>query len=747
MNRVALLRGIPQRMPESTHCHPAAAPAGSRSASQRQTHSIKTASLDLTDTNPSGKARERLARRSNRFGGCAALAISAGLLLTGTGCTLVQSRQSLEIERWEMARTPVDRTAARLGNDTAENLFWAKSFYDRLMAVEGPRTIENTLVPYNHMNMHLEASLSECSLLYNVHPAEAVRKMAEKGEQQVAQRVTELSLDRDLYEAIKSVDIADADAKTKYYVKKILQDFRRAGVDLGDDERARIAALNEEILALGQTFARNIAADVREITVESPADLAGLPQDWIDGHPPAADGKIHITTQYPDSVPFLNYAHNGDARRRLFLAYRNRGYPANINVLDQLIASRHELANLLGYSTYADYITEDKMIGSAEATQKFIDRLARAGEEAARREKQMLLERKRQDDSGAEHIDAWEGSYYQNMVKAETYAFDAQSVRPYFNFEDVQDGIFTLTGKLFGIRYEPVNGLDLWHEDVTAWDVYEGNRILGRFYLDLHPRDNKYGHAAQFDYRGGVKGLRLPQAVLVCNFPDPKNSKNGVALMDHSQVVTFFHEFGHLLHSIFAGHQPWLGISGISTEWDFVEAPSQILEEWCYASKPLQVFARHHETGEPIPEELVKKLKRAANFGKGLQNARQLFLSAVSLTYYNRNPDSLDTTDTLKELAEKYYPYRHADGTHLQCNFGHLDGYSAIYYTYRWSLVIAKAMLSRFEAEGLMNTRTASDYRKAVLDPGGSKPAADLVKDFLGKPYSFTPFEKWLNKS
>ncbi|MGB0716343.1 MAG: M3 family metallopeptidase, partial [Phycisphaerae bacterium] len=328
----------------------------------------------------------------------------ASVIVPMTGCSLVQSNQSVEIERWEMAQTPLDRSAAKLDNDIAENLFWADTFYERIMSVEGDRTVENTLIPFNHMHMHLEASASECSLLFNVHPAESVRTMAEKGEQKIAQRRTELLLDRDLFEAIKAVDLDDADAKTKYFVKKVLREFRHNGVDRSDEERARIAALQEEILSLGQSFARNIAGDVREITVESPAELDGLPKDWIAKHKPAADGKIHITTQYPDSVPVLNYAHNADVRQRMFQVYRNRGYPANIAVLDQLIARRHELATLLGYSSYADYITEDKMIRSAEATEKFIDRLAKAGKAAAEREKQMLLARKRQDMPNAEHI-------------------------------------------------------------------------------------------------------------------------------------------------------------------------------------------------------------------------------------------------------------------------------------------------------------------------------------------------------
>ena len=296
------------------------------------------------------------------------------------------------------------------------------------------------------------------------------------------------------------------------------------------------------------------------------------------------------------------------------------------------------------------------------------------------------------------------------------------------------------------MTYRQVHGLKLWHKDVTAWDVHESGRHLGRFYLDLHPRPDKYGHAAQFDYRTGIAGRRLPHAVLVCNFPNPADSPTGVALMEHSEVETFFHEFGHLLHTIFSGHRRWMGNSGITTEWDFVEAPSQMLEEWCYDAEALQLFARHYQTGESIPARLVQGLRAAADFGKGLNAAHQMFYAAVSLNYYNRDPANMNTTNMLVELQERYSPFPYVEDTHFQCSFGHLDGYSAYYYTYMWSLVIAKDMFSKFAVEGLLNADTAMYYRNSVLDPGGSKKASDLVEDFLGRAFSFDAFEAWLNR-
>jgi thimet oligopeptidase len=667
-------------------------------------------------------------------------------MMTACGCASSGEMSKPLDARWALSVTPLDRSAAQLDNDTAEHLAWAKTYRKRLLGADGPRTIANTLVPYNQMMMHLDASKNECELLARVHPDEGVRMTAEEGEQEAAKYLTELKLDRDLYAAFQALDVSGADDATQFLVHKILRDFRRAGVDQPTDTRRRAAALNDDIVKLGQAFAKNTREDQREILLDSPAELDGLPADWIEKHQPQADGKIHVSTKYPDYAPFMTYARNATARKAIYQQFKNRGYPQNIETLDQLIAKRHELATLLGYPHWAAYATEDKMIETAERARAFIDKITETSRGPALRDYTFLLEQKKRDDPNASKVADWEKGYYERQVKAERFSFDPQAVRPYFNFRDVLSGLFDLTQKLFGVTYRKVEGVKLWHEDVTAWDVFEGEKQLGRFYLDLHPRENKYGHAAQFDYRTGIAGVRLPQAALVCNFPNPRSSSNGVALMEHDDVVTLFHEFGHLLHTIFSGHRKWMGNSGINTEWDFVEAPSQMLEEWCYDVDALRLFAKHYETGRPIPGELVENLRRAADFGKGLYAAHQMFYAAVSLNYYNRDPQDLDTTDLLMELQDVYSPFDYEEGTHFQCSFGHLDHYSAFYYTYMWSKVIAKDLFSKFEREGVLNTDTSRHYRKTILDPGGSKKAGMLIEDFLGRPYSFDAYKTWLRR-
>lgn len=666
-------------------------------------------------------------------------ALMSGCMSTGTSETMRTSPE------WSLDSTALNPTAAELSNSTAERLAWAKVLRSRIPnASDGP-TVASALKPYNEMMMHLDAAMNEAALLARVHPDAVVRKTAEDSERDVQKFLTALKLDRALFDTFATIDTRATDPATQFLCEKVLRDFRRAGVTRSDPERARFAAINDEIVKLGQEFARNIREDEREVAFDSLADLDGMPADWLQKHAPGTDGKIRVSTRYPDYYPFQTYARTADGREKLYKEFKNRGYPKNMDVLKKLLTRRHELATMLGYRSWADYITEDKMIGSAANARSFIDRIAEASRPAAERDRDALLARKRKDVPGATKVEDWENAYYQQLVKVEEYGFDAQTARPYFNFPDVLQGLFDITGKLFGIRYQRVDGLALWHADVTAWDVFDGKRHVGRFYLDLHPREHKYGHAAQFDYRTGVDGARLPQAALVCNFPNPRDGKDGLALMEHSEVVTFFHEFGHLLHALLAGHQPWIRNSGISTEWDFVEAPSQMLEEWCFDAKALQLFAKHYQTREPIPAELVARLRKARDLGKGVWTAHQDFYAALSLNYYDADPANMDLQAMAVKIQEKFSPFPYVPDTHFQCSFGHLDEYSAIYYTYLWSLVISKDLFSEFQRDGLFDAKTAKRYRQRVLEPGGSKPAAELVRDFLGRPHNFESFEAWLN--
>jgi thimet oligopeptidase len=382
------------------------------------------------------------------------------------------------------------------------------------------------------------------------------------------------------------------------------------------------------------------------------------------------------------------------------------------------------------------------MIGSEVAAAAFVARISEAAGARMRRDYAQLLAHKRAEVPDAERVEPWDSAYLQERVKAERHGFSSQEVRPYLEYGRVKAGVLEVTGRLFGIRYRPVEDAEVWHPEVEVLDVMEGERLLGRVYLDMHPREGKYKHYAQFALASGQEGRRLPEGALVCNFPRP--APGAPALLEHSDVRTFFHEFGHLLHHVLGGHTRWAAQSGVATEWDFVEAPSQMLEEWVWDPEVLALFARHVEGGAPVPAELVRRMRAADEYGKGLMVRQQMFYAAVSLELHRREPLGLDTTALVAELQERHTPFRHVPGTFFHESFGHLDGYSAIYYTYMWSLVIAKDLLGPFRAEGLLSPGPALRYRRAVLEPGGSRPAAQLVEGFLGRPYAFDAFAAWL---
>jgi thimet oligopeptidase len=587
---------------------------------------------------------------------------------------------------------------------------------------------------WNDAQTALSNAASVGSLFSEVHPDEAVRERAESVAQQVQKLDTDLGLDTGLYAVLAGLDTSGLDADAARVLERTLRDFRRSGVDQDETTRDRLRELSERAILLSQEFSKNIREDVRSIRL-TPDRLAGMPKDWVDAHPVDDEGLVTVTTDYPDVVPFRTFARDARARRDLVTEFLTIAWPANDRVLQEIFAVRREHAALLGYASWADYDAEVKMIGSGKAIGEFIDRISELSASSAERDKGVLLERLRQDRPDATDIDGADVSYYAELVRKEQLAVDAQQVRTYFSFESVRQGLLDVTGRLFGLEWSPVAREDArtWHEEVATYDVsFQGERI-GRIHLDLHPREGKYKHAAQFDLVRGVAGTQLAEGVLVCNF--------NRGLMEHDEVVTLFHEFGHLVHHVLAGRTEWVRFSGVATEWDFVEAPSQMLEEWAWDPDVLATFARNAD-GETIPAELVRAMRRADDFGKGYDARTQMFYAALSYDFHVNQSD--DLTARLRELMDRYSVFPYLSGTHMQCHFGHLDGYSSAYYTYMWSLVIAKDMFSAFDQGDLFDPEVAGAYRDKVLAPGGRRDAADLVEDFLGRPYTFDAYAAWL---
>ena len=613
---------------------------------------------------------------------------------------------------------------------------------ERLLAEPGPRTLENTLRPYDDAVFELASTGSQVGLLNSVHPDKAIRDTAQDQAQLIAQAGVDLALNQKVYQALNEMVAESADAATRHYLDRTLLQYRLAGVDKDDATRARLKELLDQATLLALSFSRNVQEGGNTVTT-SAAELDGLPPDFLAAHQPDADGSITLTTDFPDYLPVMTFAKSHDLRRRMFLAYNTRAYPQNKQVLLDLLAIRKQVAELLGFSNWADLATADQMMESAANMRVFLDELDEASKAGAEKEYALLLE-----FSGQQQIDAASRGYWLEQYRRSAFSFDSQSVRPYFPYDRVQQGILSTAARLFQVEFRPAPHAETWHPDVAAYDVYDRDTQIGRFYLDMHPRDGKDKWFSAHPLIPGIldhpEGRRIPEAALICNFPGGKSGDPG--LMQHSDVVTFFHEFGHLMHALLGGHQNWAGISGIATEGDFVEVPSQMLEEFFRDPRLLATFAHHYQTGDPIPAELVLKMNRAAAFGRADGVRTQLYYTTCSLRTHTDDPATLDLDQLFRDLYTRFLPYQWIDGNRMYAAFTHLVGYSSNYYTYMYDKVIALDFFSQFSKTNLLDDPVAMKYRRTVLDPGGSQPGKEIVQKFLGRSQSTEPFTNWISE-
>ena len=614
---------------------------------------------------------------------------------------------------------------------------------DQLLAVKGARNVENTLVPYDNAIRSLDTAGYQSGLMQTVSPEAAIRDRAQAMIQKVSAVATALALNQGLYHALVALDVSKADSATQYYVQRTLLEFRLAGVDKDDATRARIKALNDDITKLASQFERNLQESQLKVTVKNQSELDGLPEDFIKSHKPAADGSITLTSDSPDVTPVLKFAKSPELRKLIFLAYNNRAYPQNITVLADLLKKREELANLLGYQHWSNMNAADKMAVNAPNIAKFISEIDVASKPAADREYEMLLAGAQKQDPSLKQIALSDRSYYFEQLRRTEFDFNSQSARPYFPYDRVQQGILDVASKLFHVTFKPAKDAVVWDPSVTAFDVYDGQKQLGRIYLDMHPRPGKDQWFSSNPILDGKRGTQLPEAALICNFSGGKPGEPG--LMEYSEVTTFFHEFGHLMHWIFQGQQQWAGYGG-NLESDFVEAPSQMLEEWMHDPKVLATFALNYETNQPIPAELVQRANRADAFGRGLWARFQLVYTSVSFDLHNMPPDPAKIETAFPDNIRRFVPFEPVDGDHQIASFTHLTGYSSAYYTYLWDKVIAEDFFSQFDRNDLLAPAVAKRYRSTVLEKTGSMPANDLVKSFLGRPQAIDAFKGWMNQ-
>jgi thimet oligopeptidase len=640
-----------------------------------------------------------------------------------------------------------DAAQARTWADA--HLAAAQSAIEKLLAVKGVRTVEDTLAPFDEAQLQLEMAANGASLLTNASPNKALRDLGEEVSQKVSAAATALSLNVDVYNALKAVDPSAADDATKYYLEHTLLDYRLNGIDKDEPTRERIRKLNDQLTAEVLHFQRNIAESQGKVTVKSKADLAGLPEDYIARHPAGADGSIVITTDEPDYRPVLTYAKNEDLRHGLYLAYNNRAYPANKELLQQILKTRSELAHELAFGSWADVATVNKLIKNPANVKALLAELDKAAKPVAQKEYAEILAFAQKEQPTLKEIPAYSAGYWMELYQRTAYGFDSQAVRAYFPFAEVQRGVLETAAKLFHVKFVQVNGLELWDPSVTVFDVMDGldgsGKRLGRIYLDMHPRagKNKWFNASVVV--AGVGDRQLPEARLNGNFTGGADA-NDPGLMQYSDVVTFFHEFGHMMHAVLGSHQRWSGTSSFNIEWDFVEAPSQMLEEFFRDKRIVDGFAKHYKTGEVIPDELFTKMMRADAFGRGIGYERQISLANYSLELHDRSPANVDVEGMWKQAGITGGPWTWVDGNHGFTTFTHLTGYSSNYYTYSLSKVIALDFFGQFDKQNLLEGPAAMRYRKLVLEPGGSKSANDLVKDFLGRPQSYDAFRRWMNE-
>jgi thimet oligopeptidase len=624
-----------------------------------------------------------------------------------------------------------------------ERLAASQRSVDTLLAVKVARTVENTLAPLDEAFHQINSAAYFAGLMEQVHPDAGFRDHATAMLTKASAAQTAIALNHEVYNALAAIDVSRADAATKYYVQRQLLEFRLVGVDKDDATRARLKKLNDQATEQQSMFDRNISDGQKTIEAD-PSELDGLPQDYIARHKPGANGKVTITTDYPDAFPVLTFAKSTDLRRRMSLAFNTRAFPKNEEVLTSLMKTRYEIATLLGYNSWADFNAADKMIAKGHNIADFIQQVNDASRDLSKREFEMLLTEKRKTDPNAKEIWDYEGGYLSEQVRRTKYDFDSQSVRPYFPFMEVKQGILDTAAALFHVTFEQEQDVPSWDPAVETWIVLDGGKPIGRFYLDMHPRPGKYSHAEMAPVLDGIKGKQLPEAILVCNFPAPTADDPG--LMDYGDVKTFFHEFGHLMHHILGGQQQWAGISGISMESDFVEAPSQMLEEWIASPQVLAKFAKHYKTGESIPAELVARMNRASAFGRGGWVSRQNSYSALSYDIYKTKPEDVNLDAVTLDDARKYTLLKPLPDTHTWASFGHLGGYSSAYYTYLWDKVIAEDFFQQFDHSNLLAGDAPMKYRRVVLEPGGSMSANDLVKNFLGRPQNMVALQKWMGE-
>lgn len=611
-------------------------------------------------------------------------------------------------------------------------------------------TFENTVVALERSGEQLNRVTE---LFFNLNSAETnegIQKIAQEVSPKLSKFKNDLLLHGPLFERVKAVflqrDQLDLDPEQQTLLEKQYKGFARNGADLNSSDQERLRAIDAQLSKLSLTFGEHVLAETNAYSMHltDPIKLEGLPEGVKEAAAHLAkerglDGWV-FTLDYPSYVPFMKYAADRELRKELSLAFGSRAFKGNDQdnrqiVLD-IVRLRHQRATLLGYPTHAHFVLEQRMAKNPETVNTFLADLLEKAKPAAKHEFEEM-EAYAQKRDGIDRLERWDGAYYAEKIKKERFDLDDEALKPYFPLEAVIQGVFEVSKRLFGLHFEAVEGIPVYHEDVLTYKVLnEAGEEVSLLYADFHPRPGKRGGAWMTSYKSqhitaGVN--HRPHVSIVCNFTKPTPSKP--SLLSFNEVTTLFHEFGHALHGMLA-NTVYPHLSGTNVHWDFVELPSQLMENWCYEAEALALFAKHYQTGEMIPQDLIDKIKKASNFHEGMFTLRQLSFGMLDMAWHGADPSSIEDVESFEDQAfgaTKLYP--DVPGMCMSAAFSHIfqGGYSAGYYSYKWAEVLDADAFDHFKEVGIFDPEVSRKFKEHVLSKGGTEDPMELYVRFRGK--------------
>lgn len=611
-------------------------------------------------------------------------------------------------------------------------------------------TFENTIVALDYSGAQLDRISSVFFNLNSAETNEQIQKIAQEVSPLLSEFGNDITLNEDLFKRIKTVyqqrEELSLSIEEQTLLEKRYKSFSRNGANLPEDKKGRLREIDASLAKLKLTFGENVLAETNayELHLTDESDLEGLPESAKEAAANEAATREKkgwvITLDYPSYIPFMKYATNRELRKKLSIAFGSKAFKGNDqdnqkNVLE-IVKLRHERANLLGYETHAHFVLEERMAETPEKVVSFLNTLLEKAKPAAEREFAQLENFAKAED-GIDRLEKWDGSYYSEKLKQKLFSLDDEQLKPYFKLENVIDGVFQVAQKLFGLQFEEVFDIDTYHEEVKTYRVLdtEGN-FVSLFYADFHPRKGKRGGAWMTSFKSQMikDGINeRPHVSNVCNFTPSTPSKP--SLLTFNEVTTLFHEFGHGLHGMLA-NTTYPSLSGTSVYWDFVELPSQMLENWCYEKEALELFAMHYETGEIIPMELVQKIKDSATFQEGLQTLRQLSFGLLDIAWHGNDPSNITDVKIFESNAfSETSLYPKTPETCMSTSFSHIfqGGYSSGYYSYKWAEVLDADAFEYFKENGIFNKEVAKKFQEHVLSKGGTENPMTLYKRFRGQ--------------